>query len=120
MRPFLALDVFPVSLPMFLSEFIFCLYVGSTCTFCFGGKFFLFTRSVSSAAIGRGAWRIPPFCLQPRVYESIFLFPQFSVVVESLEWATPLGVDSKSLSGAASRRWIAGLLTLLRCCCPRT
>ena len=40
MRPFLALDVFPVSLPMFLSEFIFCLYVGSTCTFCFGGKFF--------------------------------------------------------------------------------
>ena len=120
MRPFLALDVFPVSLPMFLSEFIFCLYVGSTCTFCFGGKFFCLPAVSLLQLLVVGLGEFPPFCLQPRVYESIFLFPQFSVVVVSLEWATPLGVDSKSLSGAASRRWIAGLLTLLRCCRPRT
>ena len=76
----------------------FVLLVGSTCAFSFVGL--VLSRSVLSAAMGLGAWRIPPFCLQPRVNESFCLFPQFSV-------------DGVSHFGPPPWSWVSGLLTLL-------
>ena len=93
------LEELPLSLHVFLTEFIL-----------FGPSLLLaifFSGSVFLRLWVLGHGEFPPFCLQPRVFESFCHFPQFSGVgvvhFEPSLWT-----------------WLSGLLTLLLCCCPRT
>lgn len=79
-----------------------------------------FACSLFTAALGRGAWRIPPFCLQPRVNESILPFLQFSVVGTSLLGHLYGCGSINPFTGPPLWLWVSGLKALLLCCCPRT